>query len=299
MEHRILGSSGIDVPVVGMGTWRTFDVRGAQAEQNAKQIVDEALRLGANFFDSSPMYGEAERVLGQALKGGPRGYPPGTRMAEPGEAKRPSPEAETRRKQAIVATKVWAQTRAEGLQQIDRALGFFGDYVDLYQIHNLVDWREHLVTLEGLRNRDVIRAIGATHYSASAFDDLADVMRTGRIQAIQIPYNPIQREVERVILPLAADLNLGVVVMRPFGEGSLMRRIPSAAELAPLAPFGVTTWAQALLKWALSDTRCHVAIPATAATGHMTENGAAGDPPWFGAEERAFVAQLAEQHHAR
>jgi aryl-alcohol dehydrogenase-like predicted oxidoreductase len=272
MEHRILGSSGIEVPVVGMGTWRTFDVRGAQAEQNSRQIVDEAFRIGANFFDSSPMYGEAERVLGQALKG--------------------------RREQAMVATKVWTQTRAEGLQQIDRALGYFGDYVDLYQIHNLVDWREHLVTLEGLRDRDVIRAIGATHYSASAFDELAEVMRTRRIQAIQIPYNPIQREVERVILPLAADLNLGVVVMRPFSEGGLMRHVPSDAELAPLQPFGVTTWAQALLKWVLSDTRCHVAIPATATVSHMTENGAAGDPPWFGAAERAFVAQLAEQHHA-
>ncbi len=272
MEHRTLGVSGIDVPVVGMGTWRTFDVRGAQAERNAKQIVDESLGVGVNFFDSSPMYGEAERLLGQALS--------------------------NRRKQAIVATKVWAQTRAEGLLQIDRALGFFGDYVDLYQIHNLVDWREHLVTLEGLRARDAIRAIGATHYSASAFGELAEVMQTGRIQAIQIPYNPLQREVERVILPLAADLNLGVVVMRPFSEGSLMRHPPTDAELAPLHPLGVTTWAQALLKWVLSDTRCHVAIPATAALGHMTENAAAGDPPWFSVVERDFVARLAEQHAA-
>ncbi|HLW01901.1 MAG TPA: aldo/keto reductase [Ktedonobacterales bacterium] len=267
MEHRTLGQSDLLVPVVGMGTWRTFDVRGAQAEQTAKQIVDEALSVRANFLDSSPMYGEAERVLGKALEG--------------------------RRQQAIVATKVWAQTRAEGLLQIDRALGYFGDYVDLYQIHNLVNWREHLTLLEGLRSRDAVRAIGATHYSPSAFDDLALVMQTGRIQAIQIPYNPLERDVERVILPLAADLNLGVVVMRPFGEGNLMRRPPSDTDLAPLAPFGVTTWAQALLKWVLSDTRCHVAIPATSRPGRMTENAAAGNPPWFGVEERDYVARLA------
>ena len=138
-----------------------------------------------------------------------------------------------------------------------------------------------------------IGAIGATHYSASAFGELAEVMKTGRISAIQIPYNPIEREVERVILPLAADLGLGVVVMRPFGEGTLMRRMPSGAELKPLAAFGVRSWAQALLKWVLSDPRCHVAIPATSKPGRMDENAAAGGPPWFGPDERAYVAQLA------
>jgi aryl-alcohol dehydrogenase-like predicted oxidoreductase len=289
MEHRVLGQSGLVVPVVGMGTWRTFDVRGAPAEQTARQIVDEALGVGANFFDSSPMYGEAERVLGLTLQGGPR--EPQTRMAEPGEARYPSPKE--RRDQAIVATKVWTQTRAEGLLQIDRALSYFGDYVDLYQIHNLVNWREHLTLLEGLRNRDAVRAIGATHYSPSAFDELAQVMQTGRITAIQIPYNPLERDVERVILPLAANLNLGVVVMRPFGEGALMRHPPDAADLMPLRPFGITTWAQALVKWVLSDTRCHIAIPATSRPGRMTENAAAGEPPWFGAEERDYVARLA------
>ena len=269
MEHRVLGQSGLQVPVVGMGTWRTFDVRGEQAEQTARTIVDEALAAGANFFDSSPMYGEAERVLGKALEG--------------------------RRAQAMIATKVWTQSSAEGHTQIERALGFFGGSVDLYQIHNLVNWREHLVMLEELRDKGQVRAIGATHYSASAFDELRQVMQTGRITAIQIPYNPLQREVERDILPLAADLNLGVVVMRPFGEGSLTRNLPAQADLAPLRPFGVTTWAQALLKWILSDPRCHVAIPATSRPGRMMENAAAGSPPWLGPDERKLVVRLAER----
>jgi len=103
--------------------------------------------------------------------------------------------------------------------------------------------------LEELKAAGKVRAIGATHYSASAFDELRRVMQTGRIQAIQIPYNPLQREVEREILPLAADLGLGVVVMRPFAEGSLLRRPPSHADLEPLRQFGVTIWPQALLKW--------------------------------------------------
>ena len=227
--------------------------------KNARGIVDMALDKEANFFDTSPMYGAAEHVLGEALRG--------------------------RRDKAQIATKVWATTRSEGQAQIKRALSFFDNYIDLYQIHNLVNWIEHLPLLEQLRDAGKIGAIGATHYSSSAFGELRRVMRTGRITAIQIPYNPIQREVEREILPLAAELGLGVVVMRPFAEGGLMSRIPSQTDLMPLKEFGVTTWAQALLKWVLSDFRCHIAIPATSRPERIAENAAAGGPPWFGAKE--------------
>lgn len=267
MDERPLGRSGLTVPAVGMGTWRTFDVRGTGAEQQARRIVDESLAVGARFMDSSPMYGEAERVLGQALEG--------------------------RRDDVLVATKVWTANPDEGRVQIERALRYFGGRVDLYQVHNLVAWRTYLPVLERLRDEGRVGAIGATHYSPSAFTELAEVMRTGRITAIQIPYNPLERDVEREILPLAAELNLGVVVMRPFAEGGLMQRTPTPEQLAPLRPFGVETWAQALLKWGLSDSHCHVAIPATSRPGRMTENAAAGNPPWFGPEERAYVARLA------
>jgi diketogulonate reductase-like aldo/keto reductase len=121
---------------------------------------------------------------------------------------------------------------------------------------------------------------------------LTEVMETGRITAIQIPYNPTERAVERVVLQLAADLGLGVIVMRPFGEGGLLRRPPSESELERLRPFGVNTWAQALLKWILSDPRCHIAIPATSRPERMIENATAGQPPWFGPDERAYVARL-------
>src|SRR5581483_1722641 len=147
MERRKLGKAGLEAPVIGMGTWRTFDARGREAEENARQVVDLALEKGVNFFDSSPMYGEAERVLGKTLEG--------------------------RREAAMVATKVWAGSAAEGEAQIKRALGFFGGYVDLYQIHNLVSWRGHLPLLEKLKGEGKIGAIGATHYSPSAFKELA------------------------------------------------------------------------------------------------------------------------------
>ncbi|HEV2583807.1 MAG TPA: aldo/keto reductase [Ktedonobacteraceae bacterium] len=267
MERRTLGNAGLSVPVVGMGTWKTFDVSGSTAINNARAVVDAALQGGADLFDSSPMYGQAEYVLGEALRG--------------------------RRDQVLVATKIWTQTRREGQEQARRALQYFGGCIDLYQIHNLVNWREHLTMLERLRDAGQVRAIGATHYESSAFGDLSQVMQTGRITAIQIPYNPFEREVEQVILPLAADLGLGVVVMRPFAQRALMQRPPTEKELEPLKPFGVTTWAQALLKWILSDPRCHVAIPATTSPARMAENAAAGDPPWFGEQERAYVAGLA------
>jgi aryl-alcohol dehydrogenase-like predicted oxidoreductase len=267
METRTLGRSGLVVPVVGMGTWQTFDVRGTEAEGARSAVVDAAFEAGANFFDSSPMYGEAEGVLGRVLEG--------------------------RREQALVATKVWAGSPAEGRAQVERALGYFGGYVDLYQVHNLLAWQDQLRLLEEMRDSGKVRVIGATHYSASSFGELRQVMRTGRIAAIQIPYNPLQREVEREILPLAAELGLGVVVMRPFAEGALLRRVPSAAELEPLRAFGVTSWAGALLKWILSDPRCHVAIPATSSPERMRENALAGEPPWLGPEERALVSRLA------
>ncbi len=267
MQERLLGRSALTVPAVGMGTWRTIDVHGPAAEQQARTIVDEALAVDARFIDSSPMYGAAERVLGQALA--------------------------THRTAALVAMKVWTRDAAEGRTQIERALDYFGGHVDLYQIHNLVAWRTHLPVLEQMCGEGRVRAIGATHYSASAFGELAEVMRTGRIAAIQVPYNPLERTVERDILPLTHELGLGAVVMRPFAEGGLMRRPPAPAALVPLRDWGVETWGQALLKWGLSDPRCHVAIPATARPGRMAENAAAGEPPWFGADERAYVARLA------
>ena len=267
MERRPLGSSGLDVPAVGVGTWKTFDVRGRRDEEAAAERVGEAFEAGATLLDSSPMYGEAERVLGLALEG--------------------------RRDDAQVATKVWTSDDAEAERQAERSVAFFGGRIDLYQVHNLVAWPERLTMMERLRDEGRVLAIGATHYSAGAFDELARVMRTGRITAIQIPYSPAEREVEREILPLAEELDLGVVVMRPLRGGGLVGRPPGERQLAPLREFGVTTWAQALLKWVLSDRRCHVAIPATSRPGRTAENAAAGDPPWFGPDERRLVERLA------
>jgi diketogulonate reductase-like aldo/keto reductase len=254
------------VPVVGMGTWKTLDVRGpAEAARHA--IVREALDAGAGLVDTSPMYGEAERVLAEGLA--------------------------PRRAEAVVADKVWTSSVAEGEAQVRRALRWYGGRVECYQVHNLVAWRDHLPRLEARREAGEVDVLGATHYSPGAFDELARVMRTGRIGMVQVPYDPGRREAEREILPLAAELGLGVVVMTPLGGSRrLAARPPSPAALAPLRDHGVRTWAQALLKWILSDPRVTAVIPATTTPGRMAENAAAGEPPWLGRADRDLVARL-------
>jgi len=264
MEKRRL-APGLDVPVIGMGTSKTFDV--PEVDDSRQAVTNAALDHGATFVDSSPMYGAAERILGATL---------GDRRAE-----------------AIVATKVWTPDDDESERQIDASLGYFGGHVEVFQVHNLVGWPTRLDQLERRRDAGQVDVVAATHWQASAYDEMERVMRTGRVAAVQLPYNPHQREVEARLLPLAAELGLGVILMRPFAAGGLVGQAPSAADLAPLAEFGVTTWPQALLKYGLSHPATTVSIPATTRPERMAENAAAGDGPWFGPEEKALVERLA------
>jgi aryl-alcohol dehydrogenase-like predicted oxidoreductase len=266
MENRSLGRGRVGMPVVGLGTWRRLEA--AAAADRHRALIASALAAGIRMFDTSPMYGDAERLLAEALDG--------------------------QRDQAFIADKIWTPSPEEGVAQLARAVGWYGR-VDLMQIHNLVAWREQLAMLETARDRRQVVLIGATHYSPAAFGELAEVMATGRIEVIQVPYNPAQREVERTILPLAEELGLGVLLMRPLGEGQLMRHQPDPARLAPLRSFGVTAWGQALIKWGLSDPRVSVSLTATAHPERLAENAAAGSPPWFGPEERAYVLRLATE----
>ncbi len=256
MEERRLG------PVVGLGTWNTFAGDAALA----RRVVGAALASGAKLVDSSPMYGGAEASLSAAL--------------------------ENRRSEAVVATKIWSRSVEDGRAHFARQLEWFGR-VEVEQVHNLFSWREHLPWLESARESGHIGRLGVTHYSPSAFGELEEALATRRFETLQVPLNPHERECEERLLPLAEELGVAVIVMRPLGEGALVRREPSASELEPLAPFGVRTWAQALLKWALSDPRVDVVIPATSDPEHARANAQAGEPPWLGPEERRLVERLA------
>jgi diketogulonate reductase-like aldo/keto reductase len=267
METRSLSPKHADapmVPIIGMGTSRTLDTDDLGL---AGSVVSTALDAGTTLFDSSPMYGKAERMLGAALG--------------------------SRRSGAVVATKVWTDDDTVAEQQIAASLAFYGGHIELLQIHNMVRWLERLRRIEELRDSGQVALVGATHWKAASFGELEAAMVTGRLDAIQIPYNPREREVEERLLPLAAELGLGVLIMRPFAAADLMRKPPSAAELAPLEPFGIHTWAQALLQWGLSHPATTVSIPATSKPNRAQENAAAGDATRLDDEHRQLISRLA------
>ena len=255
MEERGLG------PVVGLGTWNTFE----DDVDLARRVVGAALEGGCRLFDTSPMYG-SEAALGRALEGW--------------------------RDETLVATKIWAGSIEEGRRQFADQLRWFGR-VEIEQVHNLVSWEDHLSWLEAERERGRIERLGVTHYDASAFPELARALRTGRFSTLQVAYNPLERECERELLPLASELGVAVIAMRPLGGKSRLRTPPPPEALAPLHELGISTWAQALIKWALSDERIDVVIPATRDPDHARENAAAGNPPWLGEEERRLIERLA------
>lgn len=264
MEKRAFGNSEIDVPVVGLGTWRTFNLP-PEKQGVARRVVGACLQSGVRLFDSSPMYGRAEEVLGAAVA--------------------------PKRAGVFIATKTWSRTQEEAEIRFEEQVKRFRGRIDLMQIHNLFDWKTRLRWLERERDRERIGLIGVTHYSAGAFEELKRVMRTRRIQAVQIPYNPVERDAEKEILPLARELGLGVIAMRPFAEGQLLVS-PTSDELRPL---GVTTWPQALLKWTLSDPRIHCVIPATHNVSHVITNSAAGMAPFLDPDQRLLVEHIASQ----
>lgn len=255
MERRQLGRTSLRVPAIGMGTWQTFDTG-----EDRRPLVDEALRAGMNLFDSSPMYGLAEDTLAAALDG--------------------------RREQAIISTKIWTSSEAQGRAEAAHALELFGR-VEIYQVHNLVGWPVQLRMLERLKGEGKVVAVGATHYMPSAFDELAEVMQTGRLDMIQLPYNPRLRDAERRVLPLAAELGLGVLIHSPLRFGVLDRRVDREV----LDEIGVKTLAQAVLKWVASDPRVSCVLTATRRPGRPSESAAAGDPPWLDASQRERLAR--------
>jgi aryl-alcohol dehydrogenase-like predicted oxidoreductase len=239
-----------------MGTFRTFDT-----EASRRSLIEAAVDWGIDLFDSSPMYGRAEATLARDL----------------GEI----------RDRVQVATKVWTPGADEGRAQSEHALRLFG-WIDVYQVHNLVNVPAQLGLLEGLKAEGRVRAVGATHYQETAFDELAALMRSGRLDMVQIPYNPLRRAAERELLPLAESLGIGVFVMSPLRHGIMDCR-PTADQLREL---GVETWAEAVIKWIASDSRVTTVLTATQSSEHARQNARAGDAPFFSRSQRELVVQI-------
>jgi aryl-alcohol dehydrogenase-like predicted oxidoreductase len=268
LEFRKLGS--LRVPAIGMGTARTFDVSSEKDIAVRRQIVANCIANQSIFVDSSPMYGNAEKVVGITTEG--------------------------QRDRLQFATKVWTHGRRDGEAQIARSFKLLRtNYIEVLQIHNLLDWRTHLTTLEKLKADGVIGLIGITHYTASAYPEMMEIMRSGRIDTVQIPYNIGERTCEARLLPLAEELGIGVIVMEPLGVGRYVNQLRKRPDLAPLAGHGIQTWAQALLAWVLGDPRVSVAIPATSRPERIAENALAGSIGRLPQELRDYIRKETER----
>jgi aryl-alcohol dehydrogenase-like predicted oxidoreductase len=252
MLTRVIPRSGEALPVIGMGTWQTFDV--APAGRGPLVEVLKALHAaGGRVIDSSPMYGLAEEATGDVV-------------ARAGLAGKP-----------FLASKVWTQGKAVGSAEMTRSLQRMRTQkLDLLQIHNLLDWQTHLPVLREWKQAGRIRYLGITHYARSAFGELEKLMRSEELDFVQLPYNAADREAEKRLLPAAADTGTAVLVMRPFAEGALFERVKGVALPPWAAELDCTSWAQLFLKFILGHPAVTCPIPATSKLKHMSDNLRAG-----------------------
>lgn len=238
---------------IGLGTWQTLDVPSPTPA--LEQVLSLFVQLGGSVVDSSPMYGRSESILGDlAVK---------LRV----------------RDKLYVATKVWTSGRAAGIAQMHDSERKLRGKIDLMQVHNLLDAETHLETLRAWKAEGRIRHIGVTHYHAGAHDAVAEYVRRGGIDFIQINYSLAEREAERRLLPLAREHGVKVLINRPFGAGALFREtrgkpLPSFAK-----ELGATSWAELFLKFVISHPAVTVAIPATSKPEHLRQNMNAGRGP--------------------
>ena len=244
-------STGEALPVIGVGTWQTFDVG---AETSARAPLREVLKLlDRNVVDSSPMYGSSESVAGDLI-------------AELGL-----------RDKLFVATKVWTSGRDAGIRQMETSFRRLRvERMDLMQVHNLVDVATHTKTLLDWKAKKRLRYIGITHYTSSAYAEVERALKTGQYDFLQINYSLGERESEQRLLPLAKEKNTAVIANRPFAEGALFRQTKGKS-LPPWAKeLGIESWAQYFLKWIVSHPAVTCAIPGTGNPKHMQDNLAAG-----------------------
>ena len=254
---RAIPSSGEAIPVVGLGTWITFNVGDDPVlRDECADVMAAFFEAGGRMIDSSPMYGSSQSVTGHGLE----------RLGRP----------ET----LLSAEKVWTSSAADGPAQIERSRRLWGvPRFDLVQVHNLVAWEEHLATLFAMKAAGQIRYVGITTSEGRRHDLFEKIMRNHPLDFVQFTYNIVDREAEHRLLPLAVERNMAVIVNRPFRQGELTRRLEG--ELLPdwAAEIGAATWAQFALKFILAHPAVTVAIPATTRVDHVRENMVAASGP--------------------
>ena len=248
--QRAIPSSGEKLPVIGLGTWQVFDVGPGEGERHPlEEVLSRFVALGGRVIDSSPMYGRAEQVVGEIAS---------KLHLHPS---------------LFLATKVWTTGRNEGIASLERSLDRMKTpRLDLVQVHNLVDGRTQLATLREWKEHGRIRYIGITHYTESAYPEVAKVLRSEKVDFLQINYSLAERGAEKEILPLAQDRGVAVLANRPFGGGDLFSRLRQKSLPEWTQEIDCHSWAQFLLKWIVAHPAVTCAIPATAKASHLEDN---------------------------
>ena len=254
MNSRPIPSTKEALPVVGCGTWIGFDQRpGTAAYQQLPGVLEALFAAGGTVIDSSPMYGRSEETTGELLA------------------------ASKQRDKAFLATKVWTSGREAGIAQMEQSFERLRtDRIDLMQVHNLVDWKTHLATLRGWKDKGRVRYIGITHYTESAYGEVEAVLRAQKLDFLQINYSLDAQGAAQRLLPLAAERGVAVIVNLPFGGGGLLRRLRDKPLPVWATEIGCTSWAQVLIKFVLSHPAVTCTIPGTSRAEHMADNAAAG-----------------------
>lgn len=268
MKTRNIPSSGEAVPVIGLGTWQTFDLQSSQTDDlgKARDVLQRFYAGGGRLVDSSPMYGASEGVVGTLAK-------------ELGLAGK-----------LFLATKVWTSGKDSGVRQMNQSFQLMQTKrIDLMQVHNLLDTETHLATMTAWKREGRIRYLGLTHYHAGAHAELERALKKHKPDFVQINYSPVERDADKRVLPAAADLGIAVIVNRPFAMGALFEKT-RGKPLPPLAvEVGATSWAQFALKAILAQPAVTCAIPATRNPKHIEDNVAAGHTPLPSAQQHAAL----------
>jgi len=247
-------SSGEKLPIIGMGTSRTFDIGGdPKARAQLTNVLQAFFDNGGALIDSSPMYGTAETVVGDLLK------------------------TIRNKKTLFTATKVWTDGKQDGIRQMQESARRMGvERIDLMQIHNLRDWKVHLPTLWDLKQDGLIRYIGITTSHGRHHDELHQIMKTKPLDFVQFSYSIGNRSAEKRLLPTAADRGIGTLINRPYARGQLFKKVRDKPLPKWCADFDCRSWGQFFLKFIASHPAVTCIIPATSKVHHMQDNMAAG-----------------------
>lgn len=254
---RTIPSSGEKLPAMGLGSWITFNVGDDPVlRDECAEVIAAFFAAGGRMIDCSPMYGSSQPVIGYGLE--KLGSPP----------------------QLFSAEKVWTSSAAEGPEQIEQSRRYWGvKGFDLVQVHNLVAWEAHLATLFDMKADKRVRYVGITTSEGRRHDLFEEIMRAQPLDFVQLTYNPVDREAEARLLPLAEERGIAVIVNRPFQQGELTQRLTGEKLPDWAAELAVTSWAQFILKFILGHPAVTVAIPATTRVDHVRENVAAAAGP--------------------